>query len=143
MDSLNFAWAWLCEGKINLLFVCISLGSFPRKIPIRTCTPKVLPVVSGSLGGPVLSLGDWLKVYVPWVRFSLVQGRDNNSVPQWESCFIVERPLMLGNLFWQVLLELAHCTCLIKLVCLLDGQLRGNGPCFSILASPSRQVPGN
>lgn len=131
--SLNFAWDWLYEGKINLfpaLRVWLSLGSFPRKIHIGTCTQEVLPVISGSVGTPVLSLRDLLKVHVPSVRTSLVQGRDN-SVPQWESCFILERPLVLRHLFWSVLLELAHCTCLIKLVCLLDSSV-GMDPDFPL-----------
>jgi len=106
--------------------VCVCPWALSPEKVILEHVHKKFCLISGGLGAPVFSLRDLLKGHAPWVGTSLVQGRDDSSVPQWESCLILERPLVLRQLFWQVLLEVAHCTCLIKSVCLPGGQLRGN-----------------
>lgn len=56
----------MCEDEINLypaFSLYTSVGSFPRKVCIGTYAHKILPVISGSLGAPLLSLRDLLKVH--------------------------------------------------------------------------------
>lgn len=74
-------------------------GLFSQKNMYQSMYRKVLPVISGSPGTPFFSLRDSLTVWTPGWRTSSLSGWDYNSiVPGWKPCFILEWPLVVGQL---------------------------------------------
>lgn len=115
------------------------LGLLSQKI--HSGTYGVLPVIPGSLGTSFLSLRDLLKVHEFLVKNVFLKGKAVVTLFHSRN-FYSGMAISVGTAFLVSSVGVSSFHRPRESVCLLNSQLCGNGPLFTILVSPINHIPG-